>query len=234
MKKFYLIFNNKKNTDLNLDIIKRPNFPTLTKNYEVYNVTGRNGGLYEFIGYEDRIIEIEFNLLERNNINNEIRRIRKWLDRVEDNKLAFSDDLQYFFKVKHIEYEVIERELNILGKFKVTFICDSFSYDFNSQKEIEVTNNSNIVNIGDFESKPILTLFGNGTTKLTINDSEILLNVGQEIILNSELELCYRNNFEMQNSKMAGNFPILKLGSNNIKWTGNITKVTIIPNFIFY
>ncbi|MGL4617096.1 MAG: distal tail protein Dit [Mycoplasmoidaceae bacterium] len=234
IKKFYLIFNNRKNTDLNLDIIQRPNFPTLTKKYEVHQVTGRNGGLYEFLGYEDRTIEVEFNLLNKNSINNHIRIIRKWLDRIEDNKLAFSDDKQYFFKVKHIEYENIERELNILGKFKVTFICDSFSYDFNSQKETEIINNSIIFNYGDFKAKPILKFLGNGAVKLNINDSIINLNVGQEIILNSQLELCYRNNFEMQNSQMKGNFPILKLGNNSISWIGNITKAIIIPNFIFY
>ena len=34
----------------------------------------------------------------------------------------------------------------------------------------------------------------------------------------------------LKNRSMNGDFPILKVGKNNITWTGAITKIEVVPN----
>ena len=235
INKYHIVFNNLSSNSLGLSVISRPNFSSLKKKYNEYEVLGREGKLYEFLGYEDNVIEVKFNFCELNNINSKVRLIKKWLNNIENNKLSFSDDPLVFYKVKKVEYENIERKLKIKGSFNLKFICEPYFYSFSSQEEIEIKNDETLINDGDFISKPIIKIEGNGEVNLNINGKPIKLNIGQEIIINSELELCYRESLkDMQNSQMSGDFPILDIGENKISWDKNVKRLSIIPNYRYY
>ena len=53
----------------------------------------------------------------------------------------------------------------------------------------------------------------------------------EKIIINSEIQDCYDNEGNSLNEKMTGEFPRLKPGVNNIEWTGDVSKVEILPNW---
>lgn len=232
-KRFYILFNEISDLDLGLKSIKRPNFPSLKKRYEEYPVDGKDGMDYEFLGYEDRYLTVEYNFIEKKDIHNKVRLITKWLNNITDNKLVLSDNPEYFYLVKKIEYDDIERSLKVLGKFNVTFTLEPFAYQFSTNEEIELKNNDEIYNDGDFESKPILEIEGNGYIKLWVNDNLIELNVADKVTVNSKLELCFKNKI-IEPARKKGDFPILKMEFNTIRWEGNVRRITINPNCIYY
>ncbi|WP_346026073.1 distal tail protein Dit [Clostridium nitritogenes] len=230
---FYIMFNDLFDYDLEIKVVKRPNFSRLRKRYNEYQVDGKNGSDYEFLGYEDRKLSIEYNFVDRKNIYNKVRQIIKWLDNIEDHKLVLSDNPEYFYMVKKVDYDDIERSLKIIGKFTVEFTLEPFAYRFSTNESFEINNNEEIYNDGDFESKPIIEIEGNGYIKLWVNENLIELNIADKITINSKLELCFKNR-EIEPARKKGDFPKLKIGFNTIRWEGNVKKVSINPNCIYY
>ena len=96
---------------------------------ETYVIPGRNGDLIEDEGaYQDIVIEIQFNFIEWDDFNNKVRCVKQWLNNITDYKLRFEEDYNYFYKVKYVIVDNIERELEGLGSFKIKFVCDPFQY----------------------------------------------------------------------------------------------------------
>lgn len=232
-KRFYVYFNGIKDLDLGILPKTRPNFPALKKKYNEYTIDGKDGSEYEFMGYEDRILTIEYNFLDRENIHNKVRKITKWLNDIQDNRISLGDDPDYFYKVKKIEYDDIERKFKTIGRFKVTFTLNPFSYQFSTNEKIEINNNSKIYNDGDFESYPIFEIEGNGYVKLWVNDNLLELNISDSVTVDSEKELCFKNKI-IEKAREKGDFPILKIGINTIRFEGNVSKVFINPNCMYY
>ena len=225
-----IYFNYNTNSELNIGIKGSIPYPIPNLIYE--DVEGPGGeNLTKIKGYEDIIIPITINILDRVNLRETIRKISRWLRVVEDNKLKILDDPEYFYKVKKINTDNFERELNFIGETTIEFICSPFRLSELDQSYKELKNNSILYNCGDVESECIIKIEGEGLTELTVNNNTVTVNVGQNIIIDSEKRLTYRIDGTMQNNKMSGEYPILKVGPNNISWKGgNINKVSIIQN----
>lgn len=96
---------------------------------------------------------------------------------------------------------------------------------------IILTEPTDILNTGTFEGEPIITVYGQGNITLTFNNSNIILNnIERKITINSEILNAYDGNLSL-NNKMSGDFPVFKLGENNLSWTGSVTKLEITPNW---
>ena len=90
---------------------------------------------------------------------------------------------------------------------------------------------TNQINMGTFESEPIITIFGSGNIMLYVNNQNVSLKeIIGSVTLDSEMKNAY-NGATLFNHKMIGEFPILILGENNISWLGAVTKLEIQPNW---
>lgn len=232
---FSIFFNNLNSSrDLGLAIEHRPNIPIAEKDIRHIYVPNRNGTLTEDLRtYRDIEIPITFGFKakDRDNFGYKCRMIKMWLLNIQDNKLSFSDD-EVFYKVKNIKFDEggIERGLRTLGKFKVTFVCDPFSY-LEDEIIIITKNNSTVCSYGTFLSEPVIKVYGSGDITLNINDRFIKFTAIENYIeLDSEIQECYKDTLNC-NNKMIGEFPILKTGKNNISWTGNVSKIEINPRW---
>lgn len=230
---FYFIFNNKKNTDLGIQVVKRPNIPIPERNIELKSLKGRDGSLTrDYKTYNDIKISVSLNFISgENDFINKGAEIANWLYNINDNKLIFSDNDKFYYKVKKIECKDIERSLKVIGKFIVTFVCGPYKY-YIDNNEIEITNSTKINSpmlVAD--SEPIISISGSGNVNLIINDKRIVLeNVEENLIINSSILECYKEK-ENLNYKMSGEFPILKNGENTINIEGNIKSIKIKPNW---
>lgn len=234
--KYFLMFNSISSEDLGIKIVSRPQIPIPEREVELIKIEGRSGSLSEDLGtYKDITITVEFNFIDRKNINDKIRKIAYWINNVNDNKLFFSDDLEYFYNVLKVNSGDIVRELSIKGSFNLNFICSPFKYlnEENEESGIIIERPMNILSPSlSCDSQPILTIYGSGDITLTINGTDILLkSIDESIVINSEIQEAYSNTFENLNYKMYGRFPILKNGENIISWIGNVNKIEIIPNW---
>ena len=230
---FYFIFNNKKNTDLGIQVVKRPNIPIHERNIELKSLKGRDGSLTrDYKTYNDIKISVSLNFISgENDFINKGAEIANWLYNINDNKLIFSDNDKFYYKVKKIECKDIERSLKVIGKFIVTFVCDPYKY-YLENNDIEITNSTKINSpILVVDSEPIISISGTGNINLIINDKRTVLeNVDESLIINSSILECYKGK-ESLNYKMSGEFPILKRGENIINIEGNIKNIKIKPNW---
>jgi len=232
--KFFLIYNNKSSLDLNLKIPKRPSIPLPKRQYNETPIEGRDGSLIEDLEtYEDIKIPVNFNFIDRINMNDSARKVMLWLSNIEDDSLSFTDDLDFYYRVKKIEYTDIERQIKVKGTFTITFVCEPFRYyRRNDIITIEASPFNLYAPDFNYSSKPLMKVYGSGDITLTINNEDVLLfDISDHIIIDSVLEEAYSDTFENLNNKMKGEFPKLTSSINSIDWIGNITNIEITPNW---
>lgn len=235
MPRYNIFFNDSSILDLGIYAVKRPNIPIAERNIEEKELKGRDGSLTtDYKTYKNISIDIEFNFIEVKYYYEKVRIINKWLNNIIDNKIRFTDNPEYFYKVKYTLYKDIVRTYKVKGSFVVSFICEPFQYTDCGQDEIVVSNNSFLDNPSYIEAKPIIKLLGTGIVTIYINSKPLIINLGQNITIDCELREAYKiiNGIkENLSTTLKGKWPVLESGENTVSYTGNITKLVIIPNW---
>jgi predicted phage tail component-like protein len=224
---YFLLFNNLNSKfDLGLSIVRRPNIPSTTINKRTVEIPGRDGLLYEELGgCSDITIPVEFNFIDRHNLKDRFRQIRAWVLNDKNKKLIFSDDPDWFYRVVDIKIDDFETMLRRKGNFKIDFICRGYMYRVDADEFSLIENNTTLYNYY-IDAKPLIKLEGNGEVEININNNIFTVPVQDYIYIDSELELVYRTKDTYFNLG-KGEFPILTNGTNNISYTGNITRFEI-------
>jgi phage-related protein len=88
-----------------------------------------------------------------------------------------------------------------------------------------------VLNRGNTDSRPTLTIYGTGTVKLSINSKEVFtLNLeGAGYITLNGLEMNAYKGDALMNRSVSGDFNdlVLRSGMNVISWTGNVTQILV-------
>lgn len=227
-----LIFNNKSlRYDLGVSIVKRPPCENPEKNIRVDEVPGRDGSLYTDLGgYKDIVLPVECNFLcPLGEIRSKYRLIKSWINNINDNKLIFTDDPEWYYKVVDIKLSTLEVVMKRKGHFTINFTCRAYQYAIDGNDYIELENGVILFNEYS-EAKPFFKVIGNGPIEITINNNTFKAIVSDLIYIDSELEVVYRetdNPFNLD----EGEYPVLYQGENTITYKGNITEILIKPNW---
>lgn len=201
-----------------LSVYERPKIPTPSMRVEEIEVDGRDGSLTRKKGYSDIEVEVELNIMEEI-LKPRLRQIKAWL--LNAKNFSFSDDYGYFYKVKNVEIDDIENEIDCYGKFTVKFNCDPFVYSGNGELINELHSNK-ILNLGTYESRPYFKLTGKGDMYFILNNKRVdIKGVSDYVEIDSETFTCTRGSLNIL-AQMQGDFPILNTGENNIT-LGNCT-----------
>ncbi|MDR1240269.1 MAG: hypothetical protein LBK29_00085 [Oscillospiraceae bacterium] len=155
-------------------------------------------------------------------------------------QITFSNEPDKYYNVSFLDQIDFER----LVKFKtsrVKIITQPFKY-LKDEPNVDVTITDQtlieVTNQGLETSKPIIKLYGTEIVEILINGLSIFqLNYSvnpdipdEYLTVNSEIEECYKDTpGSLKNRSMAGEFPILYPGENQIKWIGNITRIVVEP-----
>lgn len=227
-------FGNKNSfEDYGILIAKRPVIPSPKRRVAFVNVPGRNSNIkFDEGTYEDINIAVECTVKDRNHLSEKLDRIKGWLFNSGESELIFSfqDDRKYIAQVINaIDFKPLYK---IIGGFPILFTCRPFKYEVANSMVTIQSSGDTINNVGTVESEPNISVYGSGNIGLLINNEEILLkDVSGSITINSEIEDCYGISNENFNIKMSGDFPKLVPGVNIIRWTGNVSKVEVVPNW---
>lgn len=155
--------------------------------------------------------------------------INQWLD--GRGILKTSVDNNGFFYASVINSIPYNSATKKLDSLKVTFKVSPFFYLDSGNTTITLTSSQSFTNIGTIYSEPYIKVTGSGNITLTINSTIITLTgVSSYIEIDSELKNVYKDTIN-QGDKMSGEFPILQVGTNNISFTGTVTKIEIIPRW---
>ncbi|SQB57832.1 phage tail component [Clostridium perfringens] len=225
-----LLFNLKfLKQDIGVSIVRRSPAILANKNINVINRVGADGDLYEDLGgRKDIIIPVECNFVA-DNPKTIFRRVKHWLNNIEDNKLIFTDDPGWFYKVVNVEIGQMEVKFKRKGEFTINFTCRGWQYDLAGDEFLEIENNTMLYNEYDL-AKPELYIEGNGEITITINNNKFKVMVKDYLYIDSELEIAYREKTDCLNID-DGDYPVLTYGENNISFTGNVNKVEIKPRW---
>lgn len=185
-------------------------------------IDGVDGSIIEELGYETYSKTLQISLTR----NFDIDEVIKYF--TGEGNITFSNEHDKYYKAKIIEQIDYERLL----RFKtatIKFRVQPFKYKLNEEKTV-LTESGTVINSGLEESKPIMTITGNGTIEVLVNDIAVFNYTfpedETEVVIDSEKQDAYLGNV-LKNRNMIGEFPILSAGVNTISWNGNVTSITI-------
>lgn len=168
----------------------------------------------------------------------DVNEINEWL--TGEGGLRFSDepDIIYHARVSD-SFARSNRWLRFADQeFSIPFVCQPMRYKFLADEaadDVEISEpNFSITNEGTVFSEPRITVVGSGDCSITLNAQEITLEgLTDGIIIDSELQDCLSlDGGELLNNLASmDEFPILRVGANNLTYTGNILSITIRPRW---
>lgn len=232
----WFIWNGTRSTDMGVHVLEQPP-PTMPNERVTFtNIPGRNGALTTLEGddvYDDMVLTATCII----DGPDRIPEICAWLRGGGTVTFANREGGFYYARVvNQIPFEKILRG-NPHRSFAVNFRCKPFWYEADvPAKNIQPASGSTsgyvtMSNPGNVPSEPIITVTGSGEITLIVDMTIVeLSDVNGEITIDSVLQEAYSGATSM-NSCMSGDFPTLPPGNSTISWTGNVTYLTIEPNW---
>lgn len=220
-------------TDYGIIVSSRPSIASPKRRVSYIDIPGRNSSLrFDEGTYDDITIVLECTIKERNTLIDKIDDIKAWLYETGESDLIFSFNNNKKYRAQVVNSIDFKTVFRYVAGFPIIFNCKPFKYGTQNNL-IEITQSkTELVNPGTIESEIIITVYGNGDIILKINGNVVnLVGMKDKAIINSEIEDCYDDEGNSLNEKMIGEFPRLKPGVNNIEWTGDVSKVEILPNW---
>ena len=220
-----------KGSSLKIFARERPSIPAARKRREEQKIAGRDGAVYRSDGsYEPMPIEIQFNYIGKETDWGKIwRQAQDWLSS-ENEKLRFSDDDGYFFWVSYVDLAECERLSRRVGNFTATFMTrDGLQYLNAGLRE----HMPEEIQWNPYETAhPIYKITGEGMCTIEVNGKTVTANVGQNMIIDTERMVAYREDGTLQNTKMTGDYEDLYFRNGEIEVTVSAGfDLRIIPNW---
>lgn len=225
-----LFFNNKSlRRNFKVSIVKRPPTMFSIKNRRKTEVLGRDGDSYEDLGgQKDITIPVECNFIcSPTEIRDRFRLLKSWLNNIDDDKLIFTDDPNWFYKVVDINISSMDVIKRRKGHFIINFTCRGYHYKLDADEFMEIPNDMILFNEYDM-AKPLIYLEGNGKVKININNKVFEVLVNEFAYIDSELEVVYKQKDDDNPYNLdIGDYPVLIHGENTISYGGDLEKIEI-------
>lgn len=209
--------------------VERPEIPAPKKRVKELFIPGRDGSVYiDEELYEDIEINITLNYMDdANKWHEKFRTLKKTLKNCKE--LRFSDDIGFFRKIKKIVIGSNKRNSYKIGVVTIEFTVDPYYYLESGKNEIYI--NEQIINNFDV-SHPKYLIEGEGICTLRINSKIIEANVGQNITIDTDLMLSFRDDGVLMNNHLKGNYEDMYFleGINTLSISDGFT-LKIIPNW---
>ena len=209
-------YNNRKASEFRVYMKTFPNIPVPKKRYRELEVSGKDGKYLEEDGYEDIVIQVKLNfIIKDTRWHDETRKIKNWLLNNENKELLFEDDAAFFYKVKKVTVGEIEHTSRRIGNLTVNFECEPHTYLRDGKMKISskgAEQNPYLL------CKPVYYLRGEGLCRITVNGKSMKANVTENLIIDTERMLTYREDKTLQNTSVTGEYEdlYLKPGRNRI------------------
>ena len=227
LKEGELYFNEDVSLNLNLFLENYPSIPISNEEYEEVPVEGRNGKLIINKGtYPDKKIPFIFTILSPI-IEIDFERVYEWLTEIEDNRLIFGRN-DRCYKVKKVIFGDIQKEFRTIGEFDVTFLCEPFTQDLDSEVHEIANSGFTLYYAGNAPGDTLIKVYGNGNIQLTINGETMQINnVTDYVEIDSDLLQVRNQDGTSKDNDTLGDFILFTKGENVISYTGTVTKIVV-------
>ena len=226
---YEIAFNDVRNSIHGLVVTKRPSVPAPEETVETFTVAGREG----ILTGERRLqpIEIAVELAFRcrpDDWAEQMRNVKQWLQ--GSGTFKQSDDVNWFYKVNHVQITAVERELKRYGRITATFNCDPYMYSIAGQREYSIDDES-ILNNRYETCHPMYIFPGSGMQTITVNGNTATISGSGAVVVDTDRMITYtQTTHGIESTRLTGDYEDLYLlsGENEISSSG---PVTIIPNW---
>lgn len=225
---FTFTYNGINSDEMGVKVYTRPSIPQAAEVVEEYDVPHAGKHYYHTGLVEDISIPVQCSFVaEPNAFQATARAVSAWLASDADRTLIFSDDDDWFYKVKRVTGgDSFQRSLKVAANFTITFVCEGYAYaKIGNQPSTDFTNYYET-------SRPLYYLTGNSVGSLTINGQTFAVNVNQNLYIDTERRIAYRNNGELSNTSVTGDYEDMWLpnGNNSISVSNGLT-LSVYPRW---
>lgn len=231
----YIVFNGQKSTDLGIYLLNTRTFPGSSPELTFVSVPGRSGDLIvsnkRFVNYEDTYA---IGFKDPDIEEEKIIQIRNWLQSVQSYQKLFDSKFPNYYRWAVCTNAIsIDQQLIDFGQASVIFNCKPFRYRIDGDFTITLNSTpTKLFNSELFSSSPYIKVYGSGDITLFINNQSIVLqNVVDFIEIDSEMKDCFKGTVS-QNGNLLSDWPTLDPGENDISWTGNVSKIEVVPRWV--
>ena len=226
-------FNNKSSADCRIQVAHPPGYAYPEKDYTITHIPGRNGDIIQDNGcYKnvERTYEVSFDV-PNEDFATYANAVSAWLHSTTGYaRLEDSYEPNYYRMATYQESNIFENLYNKAGTATIVFECKPQRFLKTGDNTIAIQNSLTIMNPTGFEAYPLFKVTGTSGV-LTVNGNSIAISsIDGFVMLDCELQDAYKENIN-KNSTISGTFPMLKPGSNTIRWTGGISSVTMKPRW---
>lgn len=228
-----IIFNNKSSADCRIQVAHPPGYAYPERDYTITHIPGRNGDIIQDNGcYKnvERTYEVSFDAPDED-FATYANAVSAWLHSTTGYaRLEDSYEPNYYRMAVYQESNIFENLYNQAGTATIVFECKPQRFLKTGDNIITIQNSLTIMNPTGFEAYPLFKVTGTSGV-LTVNGNSITFSsIDDFVMLDCELQDAYKENIN-KNRTISGTFPVLKLGSNTIRWTGSISSVTMKPRW---
>lgn len=224
-------YNEIRASEVGIKVKERPSIPTPEANVEYITIPGRDGSLTIRDGtLRDIVISVQFTFKTKPDLFAEtFRKAKAWLMARGNGTLKFTDDADFFYRVRNVVIGENERTVKRIGEFTADFTCYGCQYLMDGQKE---HTPDDVEYNPYFVSHPIYKIEGEGVCNLKVNGNIMKANVGQNLTIDTELMIAYREDGSLANTDVSGDYDELYLmeGENRIDITNGFS-LKVIPNW---
>ena len=225
----WIEWNGVRSTDLGIRVTELPPITLPAERVSFVNVPGRAGSLTVLENedvYDDLLLTATC-VVQNTEQLDEIAAYLKGSGKVS---FANREEGYYFARiVNQIPFEKILRG-NPHRQFAVTFRCKPFFY-LDDSPTYTLTKMTFLTNPGAVRAEPVITVYGSGDITLMVGMTIVeLTGVNGSITLDTPRMEAYCGNVSA-NMKVSGEYPMLGTGATAVSWSGNVSKVTVQPNW---
>lgn len=231
-----ITFNGVPSTDANIEVEHQPDYPIAERDFELVHVPGRNGDfLIDSGSYKNVNLEYDIAFIDKDlDFFQGAHKVSKWLHSAPGYaRLEDTYDPLYYRLALYKENLRITDILGKAGRATITFNAKPQRFLKSGDTAVTVASGSSITNLLDKPSRPIITVRGSGDGELDIGDQHFTFTgISGYITVDSEVEDCYKNYVTVSNAvEMSSGYPVLKVGSTGVTFSGGITSVEIVPKW---
>lgn len=231
-----IIYNGRSSKEIGLEVETFPEYQTPKRSYELIHIPGRNGDLLIDNGcWENSVRSYSVSIGSYDRSYYEMmNKVSEWLhSTISYARLEDSYEPEYYRLAVYLGEFSITNIFDQGGKATIEFNCKPQRFLKIGDRSIDITSRTSINNPTDFESLPIIHVYGTGSGTLVVGDCSVSISeIGSQIIIDSEIQDAYLNTVNKNSMvKLPNGFPKLGVGETSIGFSGGITKVEVIPKW---
>ena len=223
-----MIFINDKNCkDLKIVFSELPSIPKPIRNVEEKLVSGRDGALII-----DRETYQNIHIMLTGHAECKRTELIDYFGLLGELKFETSPDRFWKYRVTDIDVKEVLDD-GVLLAFSVNMSLDPHKYLVSGKNKITGSNTLSLKNDYNSNAYPVVKLKGTGTVGVVKNGIQVLSikDITDYVYIDCEADVIHRNNVNYDNKATGDTFYLDANRTTELKFTGNVSGVELIPNW---